>query len=306
MIPRLPRTSFSDRLSLQAIKNWLRGEIVDKPLPQSIPQLAEWFDKPCGRLLVASEMQVVNDMLPALFGYHLMQMSVSETVELAHDSPIHHRITVHTRTNFAQSPEKHCDGRVDSKDGDKRVHLVADFDQLPIESDSVDVVVLHHVLDFSPNPHQVLKEVNRILIPRGHVIIIGFNPFSLFGLWKMFASLFSKNSHWRYSSIAKRRLFDWFKLLDLEKSRITHTFFRPPFSSVILLNRFAFLERAGGKLGMPFGGVYVILARKDIAAVTPIRAPWEKANRRLIGLATARPSTPRSYRDQRKNKHELH
>lgn len=306
MIPRLPLSSFLQRLNFQGVKNWLRGEIVDKPLPESIPQLAEWFEQPCGRLLVDSEMQVVDDMLPSLFGYHLMQMSVSETVELTRHSPIHHRITVHTRTNFAASPENHGQLPTDQKESDRRVHLVADFDQLPIESDSVDVVVLHHVLDFSPNPHQVLKEVNRILIPRGHVIIIGFNPFSLFGLWRMFASLFSKNSHWRYSSIAKRRLFDWFKLLDLEKAKITHTFFRPPFSSAILLNRFAFLEKAGDKLGIPFGGVYVILARKDVGAVTPIRAPWEKTNRRLIGLAAARPSTPRSYRDQRKNKHELH
>ena len=298
MIPHSPKQSFLQRINFQGIKNWLRGELVDKPLPESIPQLTEWFDQPCGRLLLESEQQVVNDMLPSLFGYHLMQMSVSETVEFARSSPIHHRVTLHARSNVSRSPQ--------NTPSDKKVYLVSDFDQLPIESDSVDVVVLHHVLDFSPNPHQVLKEVNRILIPRGHVIIIGFNPFSLFGLWKIFASLFSSNSQWRYSSIAKRRLYDWFKLLDLEKSKIAHTFFRPPFKSTMLLKRFSFLEKTGGKLGVPFGGVYVILARKDICAVTPIKAPWEKTNRRLMGLAAARPSSPRSYRDHRKNKHDLH
>jgi len=184
----------------------------------------------------------------------------------------------------------------------KKCSVVSDFDQLPIESDSVDVVVLHHVLDFSPNPHQVLKEVNRILIPRGHVIIVGFNPFSLFGLWKMLASLFTQSPHWRYSSIAKRRLFDWFKLLDLEKMKVTHTFFRPPCSSASLLRRLSFLEKAGSKLAIPFGGAYVVLARKDVGAIIPIKAPWEKHGKRLMGMATARPTSPRSYL----KKHDLH
>lgn len=278
------------RINFQGLKDWLRGEMADRPLSESIPQLSDWFAQPCGQLLLENEQAVINELLPSLFGYHLLQMSMSETVELSQASPIHHRISLMTRPNTNQSVQKKC-------------CLVSDFDQLPIESDSVDVVVLHHVLDFSPNPHQVLKEVNRILIPRGHVIIIGFNPFSLFGLWKAFASLFTNNPHWRYSSIAKRRLFDWFKLLDLEKAKVTHTFFRPPCTSAILLRRLSFLETAGKKLNMPFGGAYVVLARKDVGAIIPIKAPWEKHGKRLMGMATARPTSPRSYL---KNKDDLH
>lgn len=300
MIPRLPKQSFLQRINFRAIKCWLRGEMVDKPLSESIPQLTQWFDQPCGQLLLENEQEVVNTLSPSLFGYHLLQMSVSEGVDLSQGSPIHHRVSISTRS-LAKQPNQ------------KKMGLVSDFDQLPIESDSVDVVILHHVLDFSPNPHQVLKEVNRILIPRGHVIIIGFNPFSLFGLWKIFASLFTKGFQWRYSSIAKRRLFDWFKLLDLEKEKVAHTFFRPPCKNASLLKRLSFLEKAGNKLNAPVGGVYVVLARKDIGAVTPIKAPWEKNSKRLMGLAAARPSSPRSYRDhpylnlnQKKNKNELH
>ncbi len=300
MIPQLPKKSLVQRINLQGLKDWLRGEMVDRPLSESIPQLTEWFAQPCGQLLLENEQEVINELLPSLFGYHLLQMSVSETVDLSQSSSIHHRVSLVTRLTREQASIKKC-------------CLVSDFDQLPIESDSVDVVVLHHVLDFSPNPHQVLKEVNRVLIPRGHVIIIGFNPFSLFGLWKVFASLFTNSSHWRYSSIAKKRLFDWFKLLDLEKAKVTHTFFRPPCTSASLLRRLSFLEKAGNKLGMPFGGAYVVLARKDVGAIIPIKAPWEKNSKRLMGLAAARPSSPRSYRDQsyrghghQKNKHDLH
>src|SRR5690606_19653737 len=174
--------------------------------------------------------------------------------------------------------------------------------------DSVDVMILHHVLEFSLHPHQILKEVNRVLIPRGHVIIVCFNPFSLMGLWREVASRFSRGAQWRYHALTKWRLQDWFKFLDLHKTQITDTFYRPPFGSPLLLNRFSFLEGLGKKLHLPTGGSYVMVARKDVNAVTPIRAPWEKISRRLPRLATTRPVTPRSYTvDQySQNKKYLH
>jgi len=283
--------------------------MVEQALSKSITQLSPWFSEPCGQLLLEAEQETVSEILPSLFGYHLLQMSVSESTDFSQASPIHHRVTL--RTRVINDTTENCLPEIqltESGSRNKKNCLVSDFDCLPIESDSVDVVVLHHVLDFAPNPHQVLKEVNRILIPRGHVIIIGFNPFSFFGLWKMVASIFTKNFHWRYSSIAKKRLFDWFKLLDLEKAKVTHTFFRPPCKNSLLLKRLSFLENIGSKLAKPFGGVYIVLARKDIYAVTPIKAPWEKNSKRLMGMATARPSSPRSYRDTRykKNKYDLH
>jgi SAM-dependent methyltransferase len=280
------------------LKNWWRGEMADRPLAESIPSLTAWFAQPCGQRLLEDEQQVLDELLPSLFGYHLLQMSVCETVDLASGSPIHHRVTMLAHVDGVPLPV------VPGRQG-----LVSDFDQLPIESDSVDVVILHHVLDFSPHPHQVLKEINRILIPRGHVVIIGFNPYSLFGLWKAFASLFTRHTQWRYSSLAKRRLFDWFKLLDLEKARVTHTFFRPPGDSGLFLKRLSFLEKIGKRFSIPCGGVYIVLARKDICAVTPLKVAWEKTGKRLMGMAAAQPASPRIYLHQSqppKSRRDLH
>ena len=41
--------------------------------------------------------------------------------------------------------------------------IVAEPRQLPIVSDAIDAVILPHTLDFSPDPHQVLREVEREL-----------------------------------------------------------------------------------------------------------------------------------------------
>lgn len=261
------------------MQRWWRGELVEQDLAGQTPVLAEWFASPCGKLLLESEQAVMAGLLPSFFGYHLLQMSAAIESDLAGQSPIHHRVVI--------------SGRVDSIMADSNIGLVSCCESLPFENDSIDVVILHHVLDFSLNPHQVLKEINRVLIPRGHVIIVGFNPFSLFGLWKAVASLLTRSPQWRYNGIAKKRLLDWFKLLDLEKSTVQHAFYRPPCSSAALLKRLAFLEKAGQRLGAPFGGVYLMVARKDVCAVTPIRAPWERNSRRIIGLAQARPSTSR-------------
>lgn len=262
----------------ERLRRWWRGELVEQALAEQTPALAEWFGSPCGQLLLETERDALDGVLPSLFGYHLLQMSAAGEIHLASQSPIHHRVMVVSRST----------GLTPTSAG-----LVSDCDSLPFESDSIDVVILHHILDFSPNPHQVLKEINRVLIPRGHVIIIGFNPFSLFGIWKACASLLTKSVQWRYNGIAQKRLLDWFKLLDLEKSAVHHAFYRPPCRSAIVLKRLAFLENIGQRMKAPFGGVYLMVARKDVCAVTPIRAPWEKQHRGLMGLATARPSAPR-------------
>jgi ubiquinone/menaquinone biosynthesis C-methylase UbiE len=57
-----------------------------------------------------------------------------------------------------------------------------DFGELPFATQSLDLVVLPHVLEFAAEPHQVLREVERVLIPEGQVIICGFNPSSLWGM----------------------------------------------------------------------------------------------------------------------------
>ncbi len=274
-------TTFFDR-----VKRWWRGDMVDLPIAEQLPGLGEWFRTPTGQLLLENEQQIIDEQLPSLFGYHLLELSVTENHPLSTSSPIHHC--------FSISP---C--------ADEQSAALAEFEALPLESDSVDVVVLHHVLEFSQNPHQLLKEVNRILIPRGHVIIIGFNPFSLFGVWKRVATLFSKRQHWSYSTIVKHRLFDWFKLLDLEKQKVEHTFFRPPVKSKTVLSRLSFLEKAGRWTRLPFGGVYMVLACKNICAVTPIKMQWDSNRKRSMGLSTVQTTTPRTYQ-RNSNKKILH
>lgn len=262
----------------QRLKRWFHGELAERPLAEQLPYLASWFKQPCGQILLQQEKQILDQELSQFFGYHLLNMSVSPRHTLTEKSPIHHQ--------FSLSPIA----------GNEAGSVCAEFSALPIENDSVDVALLHHTLEFSHNPHQVLKEVSRVLVHRGHVVIVAFNTFSLLGVWKRIASLLTSNQQWRHSSLNLNRLNDWFKLLDLEKTKVDYTFYRPPFSHHSLLARFSFLESIGAALRLPLGGVHIIIAQKNVCGITPIKTPWPKvASKRMVNLPNIQPA-PKNFK----------
>src|SRR5690606_10094438 len=98
--------------------------------------------------------------LQDLFGYHLLQISIDPTLDLTRGSRISHR--------FSLTPQAKPQGALSP--------LVSEYHSLPFSSEALDLVLLHHLLDYSQTPHQLLREVSRVLIPRGHLVIVGFNP----------------------------------------------------------------------------------------------------------------------------------
>ena len=162
--------------------------------------------------------------------------------------------------------------------------MVGDPLNLPVASDSIDAVLLSHTLDFSKNPHQLLREVERVLIPEGNVIIIGFNPWSLWGLWQLFR-LRSKKVPWCGHFISSWRIHDWLSLLGFEVKVDEALMFRPPLQHRGLMQKFDFLERIGGRFWSPLSGVYVILAVKRVSRLTPIKPAWKLRPRVIRGRA---------------------
>ena len=56
-----------------------------------------------------------------------------------------------------------------------------DLLDLPFEAQSVDLIVMPHTLEFTSDPHRLLREAERVLMPEGQLIILGFNSLSLWG-----------------------------------------------------------------------------------------------------------------------------
>ncbi len=162
--------------------------------------------------------------------------------------------------------------------------LAADPLQLPLANQSVDLVALPHVLESSGDPHLVLREAERVLIPEGQVVISGFNTLSLWGLRQAFTWRRS-NAPWDARFIGLLRLKDWLSLLGFELNGGRFGCYAPPFSSAEWLSRFEFMEKAGERWWPIMGGMYVVRAVKRVQSMRLIAPAWRKERARRRALA---------------------
>jgi SAM-dependent methyltransferase len=238
-------------------------------------QLALWFRSPPGAELLRMEQAVLDRMLPDLFGYHIVQVGCSARALSLDASRIAHKVMAETELGAAAAAPG-------------APAVVCSSDALPLAADSVDVVVLMHVLEYSANPHKVLREVARALIGEGHLVLACFNPWSLYGLSRL-ALAWRDTPPWCGHFYGLTRIRDWLALLDLEVLRVERLFFRPPFSGERVLRRLSWMENLGRHVWPVFGGAYVVLARKRVAPLTPVRMRWH-ARRSMIASGVAEPS----------------
>jgi SAM-dependent methyltransferase len=229
-------------------------------------RLRRWHGRFPGRILAAMEAQQLDNVLSTLFGYHALQVGCLTGENLLNASRIPHRVVM--------DPDR----------GDElALGLAAYPDSLPIRSDSIDLVLLPHTLEFERVPHQILREVDRVLIAEGHVVILGFNPWSLWGLMS-FLSRWRKRTAppWSARFIGLTRIKDWLALLGFEVVVVRPFFFRPPLAHEGLMRRVQWLEKLGARLWPGLGSVYLLVAKKRVTTLTPIRSRW-RPRRSLIG-----------------------
>ncbi len=214
-------------------------------------ELGTWFEGSLGQRVLEEETAALSQILPQLFGYHLVQIGDTGNGRLFESSRIPHRCIMGIEALPGGNGGLH--------------HFQALPESLPLAADSVDVFILAHVLEFSENPHQILREIERALIADGYLILLAFNPLSFWGLRRRF---FTRRRHlpWSGQLIAFARLKDWLKLLDLELVQQRTLSFSLPFHSRLLNT-----EKLGRRLWPYFGSVYLAVAQKRRIPLTPIR-----------------------------------
>lgn len=236
-----------------------------------LPELQQWFDTELGKELLLAEKALIERALSSLYGMHLLQISVDDRQSLVASSQIHHCYNLCAQVS-SESVES-C--------------LVGDHHDLPLESEVLDVVVLHHILDFARSPHQVVREAARVLRPGGHLIVIGFNPASLWGLKRSLSRKERERVPWRGNFLTHRRLQDWLALLELTELKAWSGYFGAPFASDKWRSRSGILESWVRRSPARNGAFLMTLARKDIAGMTPITPAWR---RQLMSLPLAKPA----------------
>lgn len=255
-------------------------------------QLRSWYRRFPGVWLQEQELSLLERVLADLFGYHILQVGLHNNMNGLKVSRIPHQMIMDV--NFSDiRTEAHK--RKESDDSRETDFFYGEPEYIPIATDSLDVLILSHTLEYSANPHEVLREVDRILIPEGHVIILGFNPWGVWMPWRLLLG-WRKRAPWcgRFISIA--RLKDWLQLLGFDITESRRFFFRPPLSHPGMMKRLQFLDKWGSWLWPFLGGVYFVVARKRVATLTPIKPRWRPRRSRLVTTGLAGNSTTISNR----------
>jgi SAM-dependent methyltransferase len=152
------------------------------------------------------------------------------------------------------------------------VELRADPRDLPIATNSADLVLLPHVLEFSDYPHQILREVARVLLPERQLILSGFNPFSLWGVRRMFHK--GSDFPWRGRFLSLMRVKDWLALLGFEVLGGQMACFGVPTRKAKWVDRSRSMDSAGHRWWPIVGGVYFLQAVKRVRGVRLIMPKW--------------------------------
>jgi SAM-dependent methyltransferase len=237
---------------------------MSSPSPSFVDPLDAWLDGPFGQCLLRSERIAVETALEDVFGTQFLQVG--------HWGPA---------ATFLSLPRLPRRGLV--ADPGYRGHCVSHASSLAIQSQAADAILLPHTLEFEPDPHEVLREIARVLAPEGHILILGFEPT---GLWA------SRHRLTRggfppglVRTLSRGRLRDWLRLLGFEVLAVQRFLTTPPIEQ--LAAGTASSPPVGG-LEARFGNVYLMKARKRVYTLTPIR-PRRRRARSIVGTAVETP-----------------
>ncbi len=248
------------------VKLFARRRAIPDPVSLA-PVLDNWMQSPLGSALLEAERAQLAPVLSRVFGYHMLQLSCSPGISMVDDCPVGHK--------FRFAP---------GWDAERQVP-VANNEALPLGTDSIDAVLLHHALDFTPDSHRLLREATRVLMPGGRLLIVGFNPVSLWGASGLLR--WRRSTPWNARFISRRRLTDWLSLLDFHVERVTYGGFLPPIRHPRILSHADRFEHWFDRLGNPTGAFYLIVASKQRMPLTPVVSRWPKLRAPALGSPLA-------------------
>jgi SAM-dependent methyltransferase len=297
---------------------------------RAIIGLADWFKTPAGCYVLQWEQAYLDTAVADLFGFHALQLGLPELDALRANRMLHRWVATEAPGPVAALPASpavplapvaaprsevgtnvHVTSVADA-DADiaalpplrAAVALHCDFDALPFDAASLDLLVLPHALELARDPHLALREVERVLVPEGRVVIVGFNPSSLWGVRQGLGRL-----RRRFSAppgrelflpaegefLGFRRLRDWLRLLSFEVEAGRFGCYRPPLGAQKWLSRFAWADRVGERWWPVFGAVYFVVAVKRVRGMRLVGLA--RASRRVPNAAAA-PVTVANHRKQ--------
>lgn len=241
------------------------------------------------------ERQQLDQVVADIFGFHAVQLGLPALDALAANRMPHRWLVsdgCDLHTTAAPDPGSPAHGNTGAAPGQctpapvRTVALASDFSALPFPANSLDLVVLAHTLELHADPHATLREVERVLVPEGRVVISGINPVSLWGLRQRRAHIYQRLGFGglylpqQGEFIGYWRLRDWLRLLSFEVESGRFGCYRPAVSDAHWLERFKWMDKVGARWWPILGAVYFLVATKRVRGMRLLGAPWKAATSR--------------------------
>ena len=256
------------------------GAIRDMTRDGSIIELGSWLDSAPGRYVLGWEQARLDQAVTDAFGFHALQLGLPEIEGLRANRMPNRWVA----TEGVLTPRDLGVSAVSASPpppAPAPVSLFCEYDALPFPAASIDLVVMPHTLELARDAHLTLREVERVLVPEGRLVITGFNPASLWGLRQRAGHLKRgvgmARTHGLYlpsagDPIGYWRLRDWLRLLGFELEGGRFGCYRPPAKSEAWLQRFAWADAVGDRWWPVLGAAYMLTAVKRVRGM------------RLVGL----------------------
>ena len=235
-------------------------------MPKISPQ--EWFKSPLGQYLLNLEYGYINPVVMDTFGFYAIQMGNLDIDFLDH-SRIPNKFSLNSN---------HAD-------------LMASNEALPFEEASVDLIIAPHILEQMAEPYELLKEIHRVLMPEGRLIISGFNPMSLWGIKRLLS--FDIDYPWNTKFIPLSKIKEWLPIIGLEMVEGKMGCYVPPIQQSSWLKKLHTMEKLGDRWWPMLGGFYFLVIQKRVHGMTPIRPLWKK---KLIKTPVYTPQKTKNFK----------
>lgn len=251
---------------------------MDHPIIGATSARSGWLASPPGAYLLEWEQARFDHEVADVFGYHALQVGLPE-LDCLRANRMHCR--VYARADDAPEPPDPARPAHEPaiRPAPKAVVRIEQPEELPFATQSLDLVALPHVLESAADPHEVLREVDRVLRPEGRLIVSGVNPVSLWGARHVLpgglpAGLVPRDGR----LIAAPRLRDWLRLLGFEVESSRFGLYRPAVRSQAWLDRWRWIDRLGERWWPIFGAAYFIVAVKRVRGMRLLPADWRRKN----------------------------
>ena len=264
--------------------------------------LTDWLKTPPGQYLLEWEAMQFDQAVADIFGYHALQLGFPELNTLAANRMPHQWLANTAVLPTSDVPPN--DGTSTAPPSSRpKAALMLEAGALPFAANSLDLVVLPHTLEQSPDPHATLREVERVLVPEGRVVISGLNPVSLWAMRQRrghFYRRFGRGNLYLPDSgefIGYWRLRDWLRLLSFEAESARFGCYRPSFETQKWLAHFDWMDKVGQRWWPIFGAVYFLVAVKRVRGMRLLEPAWK--TRKAVA------NTPVAVANKEKNFHSI-